>query len=470
MEPLPCSEEEGAGTEGRQDEIEKIVDVGVDDGRDVEENKDDVEKKGIDKGNEDQKAEYQRRKTVSFPGESSADDTSNKSDIYREEELEAEVSHTSTDDTSETYNGDKLETTKGRTSTGSFKRSNTILRKRHIAKNKFIKLLTDIMLREPKNWVCLEKTLNEKLVRDTSLSSSKVDQAVVELVIAEEEGFKSLIENAINEVFIEEKKNKTNIKDFKGFLNSCLLAFVRGKDALALKEFLLWFFKIRDTNSLLLKMWKGWKNEMTNSVDKKIGIHLNDALIKACKQKDHEKVFIFLSMEFEICDEDFRKDKNLKFNQRHLECFRAKSSSTYQLANFFLKYEQYENENKIDKKNNKDDKQLLSGNENEDYIKLCSRCFDPFAHTLNNIQIAINLNIDRYDLADYAKQVDKIVTCGRRFLVDLLSNCETLEEAKSLLSHNRLLHKYKLQHETHDWDYPRLDEACLSEHKGASTR
>ena len=91
--------------------------------------------------------------------------------------------------------------------------------------------------------------------------------------------------------------------------------------------------------------------------------------------------------------------------------------------------------------------------------------FDPFSHTLNNIQMAINLNIDRYDLADYAKQVDKIVMDGRKFLVDLLSNSKTLEEAKELLSKECLLQDYKLEHETHDWKYPRLDEACLSQHK-----
>ena len=90
---------------------------------------------------------------------------------------------------------------------------------------------------------------------------------------------------------------------------------------------------------------------------------------------------------------------------------------------------------------------------------------DVFSQTLHNLQIAMNLSVDEYDLAEYNNQLHKIINEGRNFLGDLISQCKTLEEAKLLLSHDYLLNHYALQYETTEWAYPRLDEACLSKHK-----
>jgi hypothetical protein len=128
-----------------------------------------------------------------------------------------------------------------------------------------------------------------------------------------------------------------------------------------------------------------------------------------------------------------------------LQIFQATSTPTFQIAKFFYVIEKYENQD-IEKH-----RMLLKA--------------DVFSQTLHNLQIAMNLSVDEYDLAEYNNQLQKIINEGRNFLGDLISQCVTLEEAKLLLSHDYLLNHYALRYETTEWAYPRLDEACLSKHK-----
>ena len=69
---------------------------------------------------------------------------------------------------------------------------------------------------------------------------------------------------------------------------------------------------------------------------------------------------------------------------------------------------------------------------------------DVFSLTLHNIKIAMNLDVDEYDLAEYDKHLRNIINEGREFLRDLVSQCENLEEAKLLLSHDSQLDYYGL--------------------------
>eukprot|EP00092_Neocalanus_flemingeri_P029114 GFUD01031602.1.p1 GENE.GFUD01031602.1~~GFUD01031602.1.p1 ORF type:complete len:762 (-),score=111.18 GFUD01031602.1:98-2383(-) len=252
-------------------------------------------------------------------------------------------------------------------------------------------------------------------------------------------------------------------------MNSCLLHLVQNKQCqpLDLKRFLNWyFFKLVHSFGFIKTEWNKWKDEMERPFDDQIKIYINEALIEACKLDKYEMVFEFLNKGFKIYDKEFKgcelengknehRQKMIEnqFNQRHLKIFRAKSTPSYQLANFCYRYKKYKNEN------NGEPPSLLSDVSGEDV----------FSETLHNVKIAMNLSVDEYDLAEYAKQLNFIVNDGRHFLADLVSQCDNLGEAKLLLSHDSKLNHYKLKYENTDWEYQRLDEACLSNHKSLVT-
>ena len=199
---------------------------------------------------------------------------------------------------------------------------------------------------------------------------------------------------------------------------------------------------------------------MEKPFDDKVKVYINEALLEACKRGKHEMVFEFLNKGFQIYDKDFKscttgigKEEHMErlqknqFNQRHLTMFRAASTPTYLLANFCYRYKKY-------KKEQNQNPSALKDIDGEDVFSL----------TLHNIKIAMNLDVDEYDLAEYDKHLRNIINEGREFLRDLVSQCENLEEAKLLLSHDSQLDHYGLKHESTYWDYGRLDEACLSNH------
>ena len=104
--------------------------------------------------------------------------------------------------------------------------------------------------------------------------------------------------------------------------------------------------------SRLIEEIEKWKEEMESSFDKKIKVYINQALVRACKLERHELAFEFLSKGFQIYRESFEVSKANKsllenqYDQRHLEIFRATSSSSYLLANFCYKYKRYQKTNK----------------------------------------------------------------------------------------------------------------------------
>ena len=336
------------------------------------------------------------------------------------------------------------------------------------AKNQFIKKVFEAVSVGNEKFPQQKKKQLEKMKESTSLSVFKFDQSFVELflielssteVINKEDSFQKMIEDYV--ASLQDTDFEEICLDFKKFINSCLVFLVRSKHSqpICLRKFLEWFFFNLFHNSEFIKgQWALWVKEMKDAYDNTINVYMNEALIEACIEGKHEMVFEFLRNGFEISDTDFKdcivgkkeskkRVKENQFNQRHLKMFRAKSTPSYLLANFCYCYKKFEAEN---------------GKKPTTFKNIKKE--DPFSVTLHNVKIAKNMSVDEYDLAEYVKHLKNIIDEGREFLGDLISLCKNLDEAKLLLSHDSMLDHYELKHDLTDWEYGRLDEACLSSH------
>ena len=342
-------------------------------------------------------------------------------------------------------------------------------------KNQFIKQVIEAMNVTNGKYQSLKKKLEKQMKTSTSLSVFKFDESFVELFLFEisqiniktlnpHESFQRLIEDYLS--ILELPDFERISRDFKKFVNSCLLFLVRNKQCkpLCLRKFLNWyFFKIVHKFEFIKTQWNEWQKEMQDAYDDNIQIYMNEALIEACFKGKHEMVLEFLNKGFEISDSDFhvcligkeeheKKIAENQFKQRHLKMFRVKSTPSYLLANFCYRYKKYKKEKQEHPSDFKDIEKE-----------------DPFSVTLHNLHIAKNMSVDKYDLAEYVKQLRNIIDEGREFLGDLISLCQNMKEAKLLLSHDSMLDHYELKHDLTDWNYGRLDEACLSKHMNMVT-
>ena len=269
----------------------------------------------------------------------------------------------------------------------------------------------------------LKTKLETRLKTNPSLSCFKFDDTFIQVFLEDlsmyDQNHFPSIHKLIQDYFKRENFNFLLIStDFKEFFNSCLLSLVTRSEVktTCLRKFLNWFFfKLMHSFDFIKTEWQTWKDEMKRPFDKDIEVNINKALIKACLLGKHELVFEFLNKGFEIYDKDFKEHKDIplenQYNQRHLETFRATSSSSYLLANFCYKYKRFKH----------------------DYGGKCPSTFedingeDVFSSALYNMMIAKNLRVDKYDLSEYAKLLKKIVNEGREFVTDIVSMCENLE-------------------------------------------
>ena len=135
------------------------------------------------------------------------------------------------------------------------------------------------------------------------LNNFKFDEAFISLFLFEikesckgEDTLCSCLHRLVEDFFEQESASFDSArKDFKSFINTCLLFLVEKEKytSMCLKKFLNWFFfKIVHTSKEVKEEWKTWETEMMGKpTEGNVEVNMNMALIQACKLKKTSMYF-----------------------------------------------------------------------------------------------------------------------------------------------------------------------------------